>query len=223
MTAPLRFEAVPLPGLSDGGLTLAVPAHRAVSIHGPEASGVATLAAYALGMRPPPGGRVLVFDEDLARMSRSALLAFRRRLGYLPAGDGLLHNLTLRDNVALPLRFGSAMSEREIVSRLRIMLGQLRISEAADLRPADATEEQRRRAALARALAFDPELVILESPFDGLTPRTASELLEIAMGGETAEGSRRTLFLTGHYVPAFLERRIDVRYRLVRGSLDVDT
>lgn len=216
-TPPLRYEEVPLPGGSR--ITLDVPEHRAVSVIGAEASGVDALASIALALQRPAAGRVLLYGEDVHRLPRRELLAFRRRVGYLPAGSGLLHNLTLRDNVALPLRYGSDLDERGIDGRVNVMLAMLRVADAADRRPAMLTEEQRRRAALARALAFDPPLVILADPFDGLTNRAAAELLEIARGGETAEGSRRAVFMTGQSVPERLEPRIEHRYRIYGGEL----
>jgi ABC-type transporter Mla maintaining outer membrane lipid asymmetry ATPase subunit MlaF len=131
-----------------------------------------------------------------------------------------MQNLSLRDNVALPLRFGSDMSDREIEGRLQVALAAARLTRSADLRPAQANEEQRRRAAFARALAFDPELVILDHPFDGLTNRASAELLELARGGETGEGSRRTVFVTGQDLPDNLRPRIELRYRLTRGLIE---
>ena len=218
MTAPLRFEGIALPG-HGSPITLEVPEHRAVLVLGPEASGVDALPGYAMGLVQPAAGCALVFGEDIARLPRRKALAFRRKVGYLPAGNGLIHNLSLHDNVALPLRYGSDLSEREIAGRIRIMLTLLRITDAAERRPADATEEQSRRAALARALAFDPALLILADPFDGLTHRAAAELLELARGGETGAGSRRTVFMTGKSAPQLLEPRIEVRYRLAKGEL----
>jgi ABC-type transporter Mla maintaining outer membrane lipid asymmetry ATPase subunit MlaF len=194
MTAPLCFEDVALPGLGSR-ITLEVPQHRAVVVTGPEASGVDVLPGYALALKPPPAGRVLLFGEDVA------------------------HNLSLKDNVALPLRYGSDLTEREIDGRIRIMLTMVKLGAAPDLRPAEATEEQRRRTALARALAFDPHLVILADPFDGLPTRAAAELLELARGGETETGSRRTVFMTGQSIPQLLESRVEVRYRLTEGAL----
>ncbi|NIM48418.1 MAG: ATP-binding cassette domain-containing protein [Gemmatimonadales bacterium] len=217
--APLKFENISLPGIAVGGATLEVPEHRAVLVVGPEASGVDALPGYALALHRPTTGRVFLFGQDVAKLPRRATLAFRRQVGYLPAGDGLLHNLSLRDNIALPLRFGSDMTEREIDGRIRIMLALLQLVDAADLRPASATDEQRRRAALARALAFDPDLVIMADPFDGLTNRAAAEVLELARGGEIEAGSRRTVFMTGQYVPQQLEPRIEIRYRLAKGEL----
>ncbi len=215
---PLVFEAVKL----NRGVTLdlQVPAHCAVSIVGAEDSGVGSLGRYALGLERPPSGRVLVLGEEIAALARGEALAFRRRVGYLPAGDGLLQNLSLYDNIALPLRFGTSLEEREIAGRMRIMVALAGIGSVAQHRPAAVNEEQRRRAALARALALSPSLVILEQPFDGLTVAAAAELLELARGGETTEGAVRTVFIVGQHLPETLRRRIEFCYRLGRGGLE---
>lgn len=219
---PLSFENVALPGLSVDGLCLEVPEHGATSVIGKATTGVDSLGSVALGLTSPVRGRVLVYGKVVSEMRRRDALAFRRKVGYLPAGDGLLQNLTLRDNVALPLRFGSELSERETTSRVGLMLSMFGIADAAELRPVQATVEQRRRAALARALAFDPPLVILEQFFDGLTPRVSAVLLDIALGGVSAEGSRRALLVTGHYLPEHIRARIEHRYRIVDNALSPD-
>lgn len=220
--APLRFENVSLPGLRDGSFSLEVPAHSATSVIGKATTGVNALGAIALGLVNPGTGRALLYGEIVSEMPRHEALAFRRKVGYLPAGDGLLQNLTLRDNIALPLRFGSEFSERETNSRVSLMLSLFGIDDVGERRPAVATEEQRRRAALARALAFDPELVILEQFFDGLTPRAGALLLDLALGGVSAEGSRRALLITGQYLPDRLKPRIEHTYRIAGGSLSPD-
>jgi putative ABC transport system ATP-binding protein len=216
------FENVSLPGLLHGDLTLEVPGRTTAVMLGTEASGVDRLGGYALGLEAPLRGRALVMGECIAEMSRHDALAFRRKVGYLPAGDGLLHNLSLADNVALPLRFGSDLTDREADGRIRVMLAMLGIADTAELRPAQVSAAQRRRAALARALAFDPELVILERPFGGLTPGVSAELLELARGGLSAEGSRRTVFITAQYIPEFLGPRIEHVYRISDGRLNTE-
>lgn len=220
---PLAFDQVTVGDGTPAVVSLEVPGHRAVCVLGDEASGVGSLGRYALGLDRPPTGRVLVLGENLAELPRRAVLAFRRRVGYLPAGDGLLQNLTLYDNVALPLRFASDRSETDIDGRIRVMLTMLRLQHVAKLRPARVNEEDRRRTALARALAFDPELVILEQPFDGLTTRAAAQVLELARGGESALGARRTVFILGQSLPDVLKARVEVRYRLVRGRLEPES
>lgn len=224
MTAPLVFDAIPLNSRARTPFTLSVAAHQTVAVLGDETSGVEQLAAYALGLGTPPAGRVLVFDTDIASLANHERLAFRRRVGYLPAGDGLLQNLTLRNNIALPLRFGSTASPRDIDGRVNVIVVAVRLGGAADRRPAQANEEECRRAALARAIAFDPGLLLLEQPFDGVTARAAAEILEVARGGETAEGARRTILITGQELPAVVQRRCDRLYRLTRaGSLELET
>ena len=219
---PLVFEGIPL-GLLPGGarlgsdpnavFSLEVRPHETVVVIGDATSGVDALTALVLGLDPAPGGRALVWGTEIALLSRLKQLAFRRRVGYLPASDGLLQNLSLRDNIRLPLRFGSDFQPDEIEGRVDVILAQLRLKAVAHFRPAAATEEERRRAALGRALAFDPELVVLDQPFDGLTERVAAELLEVARGGEVSEGGRRTVFITGQDIPAMLRPRVE---RLVR-------
>jgi ABC-type transporter Mla maintaining outer membrane lipid asymmetry ATPase subunit MlaF len=224
MTAPLVFEGVPLGRRDAAPLTLAVPAHEAVALLGDEASGLGRLGGYALGLERPPTGRVTVFATVIADLPERERLAFRRRVGYLPAGDGLLQNLSLRNNVALPLRFGSEARPRDIEGRVNVMLVAARVAGAADLRPAQVNDEERRRAAFARALAFDPALLILEQPFDGLTARTSAELLELARGGEIAEGARRTILITGQELPPGLHRRFERVYRLTRaGAMELES
>jgi ABC-type transporter Mla maintaining outer membrane lipid asymmetry ATPase subunit MlaF len=219
MTAPLVFDSIPIARQASAPFSLEVGERRTVAVLGDEDSGVGLLGGYALGLERPPAGRALIFGTVIATLPEPERLAFRRRVGYLPAGEGLLQNLSLRDNVALPLRFGSGAAPREIDGRVTVMLTALRLTAAANLRPAQANEEERRRAALARAIAFDPTLLLLEQPFDGLTARVASELLEIARGGESADGARRTIFITGQEIPPIIMRRVDQVYRLTRAGM----
>jgi len=206
---PLEFRGIPMTGSAAGIFALEVNRHQTVVVVGDENSGVDSLASVALGLEPTLAGKALIYGTEITSLERREQLAFRRRLGYLPAGDGLLSNLSLRDNVRLPLRFGSNFKPEEIEGRVDVILAMLRLNRVAGERPAQANEEQRRRAALGRALAFDPELVLLEQPFVGLTDRVAAELLEIARGGETAEGARRTVFITGQDIPMLLRTRVE--------------
>ncbi|HEV2291911.1 MAG TPA: ATP-binding cassette domain-containing protein [Gemmatimonadales bacterium] len=212
MTGLLVFDAVDLGG--DQPFSLTVHEHETVVVTGDEASGVTELGSYALGLAGPAGGVVLTLGTDVSRLPRRQQLAFRRKVGYLPAGDGLLQNLTLRDNIRLPLRFGSNFRSDDIEGRVDVIMAQLRLRPAASLRPSETSDELRRRAALGRALAFDPELVILEQPFEGLGDRVAGELLEVARGGDTAEGGRRAVFITSHDIPSMLRTRVERQVRL---------
>src|ERR1041384_7308615 len=114
---PLAFETIPIARQASAPFSLEVPERRTVAVLGDEDSGVGLLGGYALGLERPAAGRALGVGTVIAGLREPERLAFRRRVGYLPAGDGLLQNLSLRDNVALPLRFGSGASPRGIEGR----------------------------------------------------------------------------------------------------------
>ena len=194
---PLVYRGVDLlgrPDLPDRRFNLVVDAGTVVAAIGEEASGIEALGSLALGLAAPASGSVDVFGVPIAQLPYYDLLAFRRRLGYAPQGDGLLQNLSLKDNVALPVRFATDHRLHEVEARVAQLLDDFRLRAIAMLRPAQANEEDRRRAALARAAALNPKLVVLELPFVGLTNRAARDLLEKV--SRCDDGSRRAVLLT---------------------------
>jgi phospholipid/cholesterol/gamma-HCH transport system ATP-binding protein len=216
---PLIFRAIDLrdrPDHPEHRFDLTVEPGTTVAAVGDEDSGVGDLGSFALGLRRPISGRAEVLGAPIADLPYYDLLVFRRRLGYLPLGDGLLQNLTLRDNVALPLRYASDHRLSEVDGRVSQLVDELHLRATAGLRPAQANEEDRRRAAVARAIALDPELVVLEAPFDGLTGRAAVDLLEHA--GRRGDGTRRTVFLTAQELMPSVQHLLSRVVRVVDGA-----
>ncbi|HVM44051.1 MAG TPA: ATP-binding cassette domain-containing protein [Gemmatimonadales bacterium] len=194
---PLAYREVDLldrPDRADRRFSLTVAPGEVVAAIGDEGSGIERLGRLALGLEAPAAGAVEVFGVPIALLPYYDLLAFRRRLGYLPDGDGLLQNLTLKDNVALPVRFATDHRLREVEARVAQLVEDFRLRSIQALRPAQANEEDRRRAAMARAVALNPRLVVLELPFVGLTSRAATDLLDKVSRGD--DGSRRAVLLT---------------------------
>lgn len=215
---PLVFDAVDLrerPDHPDHRFRLALEPGSVVAAVGDEDSGVGDLGRFALGLARPPSGRVLAFGTVIADLPYARQLLFRRRLGYAQVGEGLLQNLSLRANIGLPLQYATDHRAKEVAGRVEDLVRAFRLEEAADLRPAQANEEQRRRAAVARAVALDPELVVLEAPFDGLTGRASRELLELARLRADLTTPRTVLFTAQDVVPA-------VQSLLTRVTLVVD-
>jgi ABC-type transporter Mla maintaining outer membrane lipid asymmetry ATPase subunit MlaF len=172
--------------------------------------------SFALGFDPPPAGEILVFGAAIARLPYAKLLAFRRRLGYLQVGDGLLQNLNLRANIGLPLQYASDHRTKEVAARVEEVIAAFGLQGAADRRPAQATEEERRRAAVARAIALDPELLILESPFDGLTAHAGRQLLELVQ--MRRDGQPRTIVITAQDLGPAVTPLIPRVVRLLEGA-----
>ncbi|MDH5805387.1 MAG: ATP-binding cassette domain-containing protein [Gemmatimonadota bacterium] len=196
-----------------------MPPNTTVAIVGEDDTGISNIARAILGLERPLEGEVALLGIDPFAITRDEILAHRRSVGYLPAGDGLLQNLSLGENVALPLRFGTDFSERQILSRMNIMLAAFRLHEYADFRPVQANDDVKKRTALARALAFDPSMVILEEPFVGMTDSGSRGILENARGGDVEGGSRRAVLATSPNLPDAVVRRFDRRYRLTRMGL----
>jgi len=138
---PLVFDSIPIARNASVPFSLEVPERRTVAVLGDEDSGIGMLGDTPSVSNDLQTGHALVFGTEVAGLAEPERLAFRRRVGYLPAGDGLLQNLSLRDNVALPLRFGSGAAPRDIEGRVNVMLTALRLTGAAELRPAQANEE----------------------------------------------------------------------------------
>lgn len=216
---PLVFGAIDLrdrPDHPDHRLDVTVQAGTVVVAIGDEDSGVGDLGGYALGLRTPISGYAEVFGARIATMPYYDLLLFRRRIGYHPVGDGLLQNLTLRDNVALPLRFASDHRLAEVEGRVAELLEDFHLRAVADQRPAAVNEEDRRRAAMARAVALDPDLVVLEAPFDGLTGRAAQDLLDRVTRRD--DGTRRAVFATVQDLVPSVRRMVDRVIKVVDGA-----
>ncbi len=215
---PLVYRDVDLlgrPDRPDRRFNLVVEAGTVVAAIGEEESGIESLGGLALGLLPPASGAVEAFGVPIALLPYYDLLAFRRRLGYAPQGDGLLQNLTLKDNVALPVRFATDHRLHEVEARVAQLIDDFRLRTIATLRPAQANEEDRRRAALARAAALNPKLVVLELPFVGLTSRAATDLLEKV--SRCDDGSRRAVLLTSRDLTPSVRGLVTRAVRVVDG------
>ena len=220
---PLLYRDVDLlgrPDRADRRFSLTIGPGEVVAAIGDEGSGIELLGSLALGLVAPGSGAVEAFGVPIALLPYYDLLAFRRRLGYLPTGDGLLQNLTLKDNVALPVRFATDHRLREVEARVAQLIDDFRLRTIQTLRPAQANEEDRRRAAMARAVALNPKLVVLELPFVGLTSRAATDLLDRVSRGD--DGSRRAVLLTSRDLTPSVRGLVTRIVRVVDGAAAED-
>ncbi len=150
-------------------LDLSIPAGEIVVVTGPAGCGKSTVFNLACGALRPDDGEMRLLDAEPARLDDAALAQLRTRIGVVPQRGALLSNLSLRDNVALPLLYHRRLpvdAEDDAVARA---LHDVGIANLPRIKPASATDELRQLVALATALVLDPAVLILDEPLAGLT------------------------------------------------------
>ncbi|MCW8138842.1 MAG: ATP-binding cassette domain-containing protein [Planctomycetota bacterium] len=171
------------------GVTLDVQRGEVAAVVSLDASGgKSTLVRVAAGLLPPAGGRVRFDGQDVYAMGYGDDLRFRSRCAVVLEGGALLVNMSVRDNVALPLRYHRGLTGRELDVHVARLLEQAGFTEDAGRFPWQVSVRGRRLAAFARALALDPELVIVDRFFEGLEMPDWKRLFELVLELNTSEG-----------------------------------
>jgi putative ABC transport system ATP-binding protein len=159
---------------------LLVPAGAFVAVMGKSGSGKSTLLNLITGIDRPSAGEIRVAGTDLLALDESRLAAWRgRAVGVVFQFFQLLPTLTVLENVALPMDFCRTLPPRAARARARALLHEVGIADQADKLPAALSGGQQQRAAIARALANDPPLIVADEPTGNLDTETAEAVFAL--------------------------------------------
>ena len=147
-----------------------------LAVIGRSGSGKSVLMKHLVALIRPDTGRVLVDDTDINTLSYRELQKMRQRFGMLFQGGALFDSMDAFENVAFPLRRFSNMSEPEIRSQVDRCLAVVELPEVGRKRTSDLSGGMRKRVALARAIALEPQYILYDEPTSGLDPETSNTI-----------------------------------------------
>ncbi len=190
---------------------------EAVGLVGPSGSGKSTLLMVMAGLERPDTGSVIVAGEDLGRLDEDGLARFRgRHIGIVFQSFHLIPTMTAMENVAVPLELAGAADAYERAKRELAAVG---LSDRLHHYPAQLSGGEQQRAALARALAPNPDVLIADEPTGNLDETTGRQIIDLLFAGHATRGT--TLVLVTH--DAALADQCDRVVRLHSGHIDNET
>jgi phospholipid/cholesterol/gamma-HCH transport system ATP-binding protein len=160
-------------------MNLTVPKGKVTAIMGPSGIGKTTLLRLIGGQLKPQSGQILFDGEDIPSMTRSRLYEVRKRMSMLFQSGALFSDLSVFDNVAYPLREHLNLPKAVLHNLVLMKLQSVGLRGAAHMMPSELSGGMARRAALARAIALDPDLIMFDEPFAGQDPISMGVIVKL--------------------------------------------
>ena len=154
---------------------------ESVAIIGRSGIGKSVLLKHLIGLLKPDEGEVLIDGENIVPMDERQLLHVRKKFGMLFQGAALFDSMTVAENVAFALRRNAQWTEAEITRRVADVLAVVDLSGTENRNPAELSGGMRKRVGLARAIIYEPQIVLYDEPTTGLDPIVADSIDKLIM------------------------------------------
>jgi phospholipid/cholesterol/gamma-HCH transport system ATP-binding protein len=161
------------------GVSLRIERGESVVIIGRSGGGKSVLLKHLIGLISPDGGDVRIDGTSIAHMRERELLKVRRRFGMLFQGAALFDSLTVAENVGFVLRRERRLTEAEIARKVDVALDMVDLPGTQHKKPAELSGGMRKRVGLARAIVYEPEIVLYDEPTTGLDPIVADSINQL--------------------------------------------
>lgn len=182
-------------------VSLDVPDGAGFCLLGRSGTGKSVTLKHIIGLMKPDSGHVFVHGSDVASLDRRDLADVRRRMGFLFQSAALFDSITVGENVAFPLRRHTDWPDAKIREVAASKLADVGLEGEYDKMPGELSGGMRKRAGLARAMALDPDILLVDEPSAGLDPITAGEIDDLLLG---LRQRGTTLVVVTHNIPSAL-------------------
>jgi phospholipid/cholesterol/gamma-HCH transport system ATP-binding protein len=183
-------------------VSLDIVAGTAFCLLGRSGTGKSVTLKHIIGLMAPDSGRVLVKGLDVGTVTRGDLSTMRQSMGFLFQNAALFDSISVGENVAFPLRRHTDWADAKIRQVAEGKLTDVGLAQHYDTMPAELSGGMRKRAGLARAMALDPEILLVDEPSAGLDPITSAEITALLI---TLKRRGTTLFIVTHDIPGARE------------------
>ena len=181
-------------------VNLDIRSNEIMVLVGGSGSGKTTLLRHIIGLERPDSGAILVRDIDINKCTPQMLNQIRRKIGVAFQESALFNSMTIEENVALPLRELTDIAEPVIEIVVYLALAAVGLGEAGKLMPYELSGGMKKRAAVARAIVMDPDILVFDEPSAGLDPIVSAELDGLILFLKQA--FHMTILVVTHEIPS---------------------
>jgi phospholipid/cholesterol/gamma-HCH transport system ATP-binding protein len=182
------------------GVSLEVPAGCGFGILGRSGTGKSVMLRHIVGLVRPDKGRVYVNGDEVSALDGVELSRVRRGIGFLFQNAALFDSISVGENVAFPLRRHTKLHDDEVRQKALDKLRSVGLEREFHKMPAALSGGMRKRAGLARAMALDPQLLLVDEPSAGLDPITSEEIDDLLLDLKRRGGT--TIIIVTHNIPS---------------------